>query len=160
MKSQQPFSLFAALFLILIVTPAYAGEITYPDDSYISGDTLMADDLNTKLNDIKAQVNDINTLKAVAYGKVRFDGTLGFGPYNITSTSWNAVLSRYEIDITGVYYSISNTTTATVAGDAGSCPGGASARQSSVGGLLLIYVLDQSGTKIQCSFDFVSYAGP
>ena len=39
---------------------ANAGELTYPDDSYASGDTLTASDLNAKFNGIKASVNDNN----------------------------------------------------------------------------------------------------
>ena len=38
-----------------------AGEITYPDNSYSSGMTLSADDLNAKFNEIKGAVNDNNT---------------------------------------------------------------------------------------------------
>ncbi|WP_455200870.1 hypothetical protein [Kaarinaea lacus] len=37
-----------------------AGEITYPDNSFGSGDTLNASDLNDKFNEIKTQVNDNN----------------------------------------------------------------------------------------------------
>lgn len=35
-----------------------AGQVTYPDDSYSSGDNLNASDLNTKFNAIKSAVND------------------------------------------------------------------------------------------------------
>ncbi len=49
--------------------------------------------------------------------------------------------------------------TATLIGDAGSCPGGTTLRTSSVSGMLLVYIVDSAGTNIKCSFHFVSYAG-
>jgi len=106
-----------------------------------------------------AQASHSHSTLPIAYGSVRFDGVLGVGSYNVDSVSWNNSLDRYEIDLNGVYYSIDDVTVATVSGSSSSCPGGASARQSSVSGLLLIYVVNQSGVEIQCSFRFVSYAG-
>ena len=94
-----------------------------------------------------------------AYGSVRWDGVLGVGSYNVDSVSWNGSLNRYEISLTGIYYSIDDVTVATVSGDSGSCVGGASARQSSVSGKLLIYVVDKNNNEIQCSFRFISFHG-
>jgi hypothetical protein len=42
----------------LFATPASSAEVTYADDAYSTGDTLTADDLNSKFNEIKAGVND------------------------------------------------------------------------------------------------------
>jgi hypothetical protein len=94
-----------------------------------------------------------------AYGYVRFDGVLRPGSYNVDSVTWNNSLDRYEITITGMYYSIDDTTVATLLGSSSSCPGGTSVRASSVSGNLLIYVVASDGTEIQCSFNFVTYAG-
>ena len=41
----------------LLAVPAWSAEVTYADNAYTTGDTLTADDLNTKFNDIKAGVN-------------------------------------------------------------------------------------------------------
>ena len=49
------------LFFMLFVTPAYSGQVGYPDDSYTAGDPLTAADLNLKFNEIKADVNDNDT---------------------------------------------------------------------------------------------------
>lgn len=46
---------------LLFSHQALAGEVTYGDDTYTTGDTLTASDLNAKFNEIKAQVNDNNT---------------------------------------------------------------------------------------------------
>ena len=45
---------------VISANMAFAGEITYPVDSYDTGDTLTADDLNAKFNQIKSAVNDNN----------------------------------------------------------------------------------------------------
>ncbi len=49
------------LFCAAVITTVSAGEITYPDNSYSSGDTLTASDLNDKFNEIKTDVNDNNS---------------------------------------------------------------------------------------------------
>jgi hypothetical protein len=38
-----------------------AGQVTYPDDAFVSGSTLNASDLNSKFNELKSAVNDNNT---------------------------------------------------------------------------------------------------
>lgn len=53
-----PGKIFALVFCTLIAVPAYSSSISYTDDSYTTGDTLTAADLNTKFNEIKADVND------------------------------------------------------------------------------------------------------
>ncbi len=43
---------------VLTVNSAISGSIGYSDDSFTSGDTLTADNLNSKFNEIKSNVND------------------------------------------------------------------------------------------------------
>lgn len=52
--------LAATFFCVLFAGSAYSGDITYADDPYTTGDTLTADDLNAKFNEIKTVVNDNN----------------------------------------------------------------------------------------------------
>jgi hypothetical protein len=106
-----------------------------------------------------AMANHTHSTLPIAYGTIQLNGTIGQGSYNISNVTWNSTLSRYEISITGHSYGIGEVTTATITGDAGSCPAGAVIRQSSVGGNLLIFIVNSAGNKIQCSFRFVSYRG-
>lgn len=99
------------------------------------------------------------SLVPVLQANVRFDATCSYGCYNVESIAWNSSLKRYEIEITDVYYSIDDISLVTIAGDAGSCPAGASARQSSVSGKLLVYIVNSAGTNIQCSFDVIAFSG-
>lgn len=41
----------------LLAAPAWSAEVTYADDTYTTGDTLTAEDLNTQFNDIKTGIN-------------------------------------------------------------------------------------------------------
>ena len=45
----------------ILVNPSIAGQIEYSDDFYASGDTLTANNLNSKFNEIKQDVNDNHT---------------------------------------------------------------------------------------------------
>ena len=47
-------TLVIAFGLFFTVSVA-AGDITYPDDFYSTGDTLTADDLNAQFNEIKTE---------------------------------------------------------------------------------------------------------
>lgn len=49
--------LLALIVCSALTTTAYSEEVTYPTNFYATGDTLTADDLNTKFNDIKAGIN-------------------------------------------------------------------------------------------------------
>jgi hypothetical protein len=95
----------------------------------------------------------------VLQANIRFDGTCSYGCYNVESITWNSSLKRYEIDIKDLYYSIDDVSTVTIAGSASSCPAGATARQSSVSGKLLVYIVNSAGTNIQCSFDVIAFRG-
>ncbi len=72
---------------------------------------------------------------------------------------WNETLLRWEITLTGGYYSTNDITNATLLGDTGSCPAGVSIRTTTVDGKLLVYIVNSAGTKINCSFHFVSFYG-
>ena len=78
--------------------------------------------------------------------------------WNVESVSWSATYERYEITISNVYYSIDDMAFVTIRGDAGICPAGAVARVGSVSGKLLVYIVSSTGTKLDCSFDFVAFA--
>lgn len=62
MKTQPTIhKIFSSLVLALLYSTAltvHAGEVTYPDNSYNSGDSLSADSLNAKFNEIKSSIND------------------------------------------------------------------------------------------------------
>lgn len=45
----------------LAAAPAYSGQVTYPDNTYSTGDTLTATDLNAKFNESKTNINDNDT---------------------------------------------------------------------------------------------------
>jgi hypothetical protein len=95
----------------------------------------------------------------LGYGTVQSNGTLSSGAHNISNVTWNASLLRYEITFGGSYaYGLSDITVATLTGDVGSCPAGATIRQSTVDSKLLVYVVNSAGTKIQCPFRFVSHS--
>jgi len=99
-------------------------------------------------------------LLPVAYGSIRFDGVIGTRTVNIESCVWSDTYDRYEITLkNGFYYSIDDVAVVTISGSASSCPAGTVARQSSVGGKLLVYIVQSDGTNRQCSFRFVAYQG-
>lgn len=96
---------------------------------------------------------------AKAYGYMSQYTGLHDGAFNVDDVVWNDDLDRYEITITGMYFSIDDVAMVTVLGDAGSCPAGAVPRMGSVSGKLLVYILKLDNTKTECSFHFVVYAG-
>lgn len=101
-----------------------------------------------------------HSLLPVAYGSIRYDGQLGTRTVNVESCVWSSTYDRYEITIkNGFYYSIDDIAIVTISGAASSCPAGTVARQSSVGGKLLVYIVQSDGTNRQCSFRFVAYQG-
>jgi hypothetical protein len=100
-----------------------------------------------------------STLLPIAQGNIRFDGTCVRGCNNVESITWNSTYNRYEIEITDFYYSVDDIAMVTISGDSGSCPAGSDARQTSVGGILLIYIVDAAGVERQCSFNFVAFRG-
>lgn len=87
----------------------------------------------------------------LAFGVLWSDGNKMSGTPNWTST-YNGTYRRYEIAITGEnYYYTSYATAITPAGDARYC------RSDSVGGKLLIYCYDHTGTAATSRVGFVTY---
>lgn len=89
----------------------------------------------------------------------QYDPLLRNGSYNVDSAVWNDSLSRFEITLTGHYFSITDIAVATLIGDTGLCPAGATIRTTSVNGKLIVYIVNSAGSKIKCSFHFISYHG-
>jgi hypothetical protein len=83
----------------------------------------------------------------VAMGQVSSTGTL-YNGYNVVSVTWNAGLSRWEIQLTGInYFYLDYVTVIT--------PFDGFATQGSVGGKLLVYIYDAAGNGIKTGFSFV-----
>jgi hypothetical protein len=77
----------------------------------------------------------------------------------VQSVTENAGSKRYEITMDN-YYSFHHLVQVTLRGGYSSCPEGTQVRTSSVGGKLLIYVLNDDNTfNGDCSLDYVVYAG-
>jgi hypothetical protein len=107
-----------------------------------------------------ALANHTHSALPQAFGYIsQYTPLLRPGSYGVDSAVWSSTYSRFEITLTNFYYSIDDITVATLLGDAGSCPAGATIRTSSVSGKLLVYVVNSAGTHIQCSFNFVTFAG-
>lgn len=106
-----------------------------------------------------ASSNHSHGLLPVAFGSIIYDGRISRS-YNVESCVWNSTYDRYEITIAnGFYYSIDDVAMVTISGDSGSCPAGTDARQSSVSGKLLVYLVASDGSEIQCSFRFIAWQG-
>lgn len=91
---------------------------------------------------------------ADAWGSYRPDGTIYYGGHGVSSVQWSPASRRYEITLSAGYYSIDDVTIVSLSS---TCPAGSTARQSSVGGKLLVYVVDASGDLVQCLFTFASW---
>lgn len=88
----------------------------------------------------------------VAMGWVQTNGTVNPGAYNVTSCTWNGDYDRYEIELTGIRYSVGNyVTLATPVDLMVSC----FAMCSSGSGKLFVYIHSLSGTLIQNPFSFM-----
>lgn len=55
-------SILKLIFILYCIGGAVvqAGQVTYPDDGFVAGNKLYANDLNTKFNQLKSAVNDNN----------------------------------------------------------------------------------------------------
>ncbi len=90
-------------------------------------------------------------LVPIAYGIVAANGTVHANTGNFTCV-WSSTYKRYEITITGEdYFYLNYITCVTSAGNA------SRTKVNSVGGKLLVYLYDDSGTGIQSVFQFVTY---
>jgi hypothetical protein len=86
----------------------------------------------------------------VAIGYVNANGTLSGGE-GVVSSSWDAGLSRYVIDLDASYFFSSYATTVTTTCDAHL------ARTDSVGGNLLVIITNGANASAQCGFGFIVY---
>lgn len=97
--------------------------------------------------------------RVLAFGNIDFDASVGANSYGVEFAIWNNANDRYEIAIPGLTARVDEITTATLTGDQNNCPAGATIRQANALNRLYIYIEAASGTNIQCSFDFVTFAG-
>jgi hypothetical protein len=121
-----------------------------------NGRALYAAGSITATGNIKAlgQVRGAYTALPIAYGFVNSNGTLASSSGNV-SAAWNSGLGRYEISISGESYFFSSYVAVVTLSS--SCAYSDSARTSSSGGNLLVYVTSGTGTAKQCSYQFVVY---
>jgi hypothetical protein len=91
----------------------------------------------------------------VAMGNVDSDGTVHLG-YNVTSCTWNAGESRYDITLTGISFFYTDYVTLVTPGDSGL----RAATYGSVSGKLLVNIYNSAGNPIQGYFSFMVLATP
>lgn len=97
-------------------------------------------------------VQNTASIGALAFGFIETAGTTSSGSGNYTST-WNSSSNRYEITITGESYFWKNYST-TIAPTSSSIKNW---RTGSVGGKLLVYLYNSSGTSVQENFQFITF---
>ncbi len=123
-----------------------------------NGSSIVAavnSDGSAKFKSIQFEDNSVQTTAAIgpkAFGFVQSAGTTSSGSGNY-SVSWDASNDRYEITITGETYFWTAYTSIITPASAGI----SSIRTSSVGGKLLVYLSNSSGSLIQGNFQFVTY---
>ena len=88
-----------------------------------------------------------------AFGYVDAAGALQ-GGYGVVSSSWDAGLSRYVIDLDESFFYADFATTVTPICD------DHAARTGSVGGNLLVYISDGANNPAQCGFGFTTFKNP
>ena len=145
---------FLALMLLV-----FMGRDIHAGDFYvIPVKTAVSPDIEARITALESQVASLQALQhAKAFGRInQYDVGTQY-TQGVTSVVWSATYDRYELTLTDAYYSIDDAATVTINGDAGSCPAGAVGRVSSVSGKLLVYIVNSSGAKIQCSFTFVAF---
>ncbi|MFC1683093.1 hypothetical protein ACFL0G_02650 [Candidatus Zixiibacteriota bacterium] len=119
-----------------------ASELEVVGDVHVRGDITRA---------YTAGTSDLAT--PIAYAFINSGGSVTSGTPNV-SASWNATYSRYEITITGESYFYNDyVTQVTVSSSSSQYV----ATTSSSGGILLVYIFDSGGTKVQLNFQFVTY---
>jgi hypothetical protein len=146
--------IFAVLLTVMVSPPSTAqvGATGTRDDSVevAPGGTDMTD---SQLGTGPASVADVSSAP-IAFGVVSNNGQKQSGTAN-WSSAFNATYKRYEITITGQnYYYLSFTTLVTPAGDNRFC------RTDSVGGKLLVYCYDQSGSVQPARLAFTTFKAP
>jgi hypothetical protein len=94
----------------------------------------------------------VDSRTPVAAGTISAAGTVLNGT-GITSVTWNAAISRYEITLTGQSYNLSSYATVVTP----VCSNFPLAEANSVSGNLLVTFRNTGGTAGQCLFHFVSF---
>jgi len=89
-------------------------------------------------------------------------GTVGsteiiYENYNITSVTWNDSLGRWEIQLTGISFSIYDYVSVVSAWPQNGC---ISSLWGSVSGMLLVHCYDAAGNKVKAGFSFVVFEVP
>lgn len=122
------------------------------------GNTVVAQingDGSARFESIRFGDNTVQTSAPVgplAFGFISANGTIASGSGNFTST-WDPVLNRYEIDITGENYFFSDYTSIVT-------PTSDSIyrfRVSSSGGVMLVYLYDAADNGIQGQYQFLTF---
>jgi hypothetical protein len=114
---------------------------------YAGGDITATGNIKS-YGDVRGQY----TALPIAYGHINSNGTEASSSSNVSSI-WNA--SHYEITLTGeTYYYTSYASMVTLGYG---CGAGNTARVTSGGGKLWVFVLTSAGSTVQCEFQFVTY---
>jgi hypothetical protein len=116
---------------------------------YAQGSVTVTENLK-----VNGTVSGANTSLPIAYGYINSTGAKMSGSANVSST-WDATNSRYSITISGHSYYYSDYVTVITPSTV--CANGYTPSTSSVGGNLLVYFKNASGTTAQCQFQFVTY---
>lgn len=117
---------------------------------------VVNSDGSAKFKSVAFEDNTVQTTAAIgpkAFGFIQSAGTTSSGSGNYTVTWVGGTTNRYEITITGESYFFSSYTTIITPTDAAI----KSFRVSSVGGKLLVYLENASGTSIQGNFQFLTF---
>ena len=139
-----------AATLDVVGTFNVTGDTQLSGDVGVAGDVAVAGDLGVD----GAVVSGPGAVRsALAYAGVKSDGTLYSGSSNISSVSYNAIASRYEITIADEDFHFANYIVSVT-------PAATSPRMAtvdSVGGRLLVHIFDNDGAAEQSSFHFVVF---
>lgn len=137
----------------------YADSAAHAASATTASTAINADKLDNLHSSSFSLSTHTHSILPQAFGYVaRTEPYLRSG-YNIDSVAWNTDYNRWEITLTGFYYSIDDIAVATTLGDATSCAAGTTIRTTSVDGKLLVYHVNSTGSKIKCSYHFVAFAG-
>jgi hypothetical protein len=116
---------------------------------YAQGSVTVTENLK-----VNGTVSGANTSLPIAYANIYSSGSKASGSANVSST-WDSTYSRYSITISGVSYSVYSYVTLVTTIGSGCL--GYTPRTDSVSGNLLVYFINESGSKAQCPFQFVTY---
>jgi hypothetical protein len=121
----------------------------------INSSGLNADMLDGYHSTSFATVSHGHPTLPLAMGTIDADGTI-IKAWNVTSCTWNATYSRYEIAITGYSYTLwYEATVVTVLGGGHFHTG-----VDGVSSKLLVYITNSAGANVQHRFSFVSWDIP